>query len=192
MLFNRHASIISYHIDAPLFNPAGCEIPMTGGSDIRLFDGFEINKEFSISKFDLFSLQSDDPLEKHHPVSGKTDSHDIKPFRIGEKVSQFEAEVDPVIVIGGFHAGSLDQDRRANITEKEVSRKSDQANPDQKFWSQGRKEELADSFVHASIIKRQTSIGQTSRLLGDTSDLRFDQTCPRNKELHLRMTIRMT
>jgi hypothetical protein len=158
MLFNRHASIISYHIDTPLFNPAGSEIPVTGGADIRLFDGFEIDKEFAITKFDLFSLQSDDPLEKHHPVSGKTDSHDIEPLRIGEKVSQFEAEVDPVIVIGGFHAGSLDQDRRADITEKEVSRKSDQANPDQIFWGQRREKELADSLVHNPIIKPSPSI----------------------------------
>ena len=135
MLFNRHASIISYHIDAPLFNPAGCKIPVTGRTDIRLFDSFEIDKEFSIPKFDFLSFQSDDPLEKHHPVSSKTDSHNIKPFRIGEKISQFETEIDPVIVIGGFHAVSLDQDRRANITEKEVSRKGDQTNPDQEFWS---------------------------------------------------------
>lgn len=158
MLFNRHASIISYHIDAPHFNPAGRKIPVTGRADIRLFDGFEIDKEFSIPKFDLFSLQSDDPLEKHHPVSGKTDSHNIKPFRIGEKVSQFEAEIDPVIVIGGFHAVSLDQDRRADVTEKEVSRKGDQTNPDQEFWSQGREKELTNSSVHTSIIKPQTSI----------------------------------
>ena len=158
MLFNRHASIISYHIDAPLFNPAGRKIPVTGRTDIRLFDGFEIDKEFSIPKFDLLSLQSDDPLEKHHPVSGKTDSHNIKPFRIGEKVSQFEAEIDPIIVIGGFHAVSLDQDRRADITEKEVSRKGDQTNPDQEFWSQGREKELTNSSVHTSIIKPQTSI----------------------------------
>jgi len=158
MLFNRHASIISYHIDAPLFNPAGREIPMTGSANIRLIYCFEIDKEFSIPKFDLLSLQSNDPLEKHHPVSGKTDSHNIKPFRIGEKVSQFEAEIDPVIVIGGFHAVSLDQDRRADITEKEVSRKGDQTNPDQEFWSKGRKKELTNSSVHASIIKLQTSI----------------------------------
>ena len=158
MLFNRHASIISYHIDAPLFNPAGRKIPVTGKPDIRLFDCCEIDKEFSIPKFDLLSLQSDDPLEKHHPVSGKTDSHNIKPFRIGEKVSQFEAEVNPIIVIGGFHAVSLDQDRRADITEEEVSRKGDQTNPDQEFWSQGREKELTNSSVHASIIKPQTSI----------------------------------
>jgi hypothetical protein len=163
MLFNRHASIISYHIDAPLFNPAGRKIPVTGRADIGFFDGVEIDKEFSIPKFDLLSLQSNDPLEKHHPLSGKTDSHNIKPFRIGEKVSQFEAEIDPVIVIGGFHAVSPDQDRRADITEKEVSRKSDQANPNQILRSQGRKKELADSFVHFTIIKLQTSVGQGFR-----------------------------
>jgi len=61
-------------------------------------------------------------------------------------------------VIGGFHAISLDQNRRADITEKEVSRKGDQTNPDQEFWSQGRKKELTNSSVHASIIKLQTSI----------------------------------
>lgn len=158
MLFNRHVSIISYHIDTPLFNPAGCKIPLTGRADIRLLDCLEIDKEFSIPKFDLLSLESDDPLEKHHPVSSETDSHNIKPFRIGEKVSQFKAEIDPVIVIGGFHAVSLDQDRRTDITEKEISRKGDQANPDQEFWSQGREKELTNSSVHASIIKLQTSI----------------------------------
>ena len=158
MLFNRHVSIISYHIDAPLFNPAGRKIPVTGKPDIRLFDCCEIDKEFSIPKFDLFSLQSDDPLEKHHPVSGKTDSHNIKPLRIGEKVSQFEAEVNPIIVIGGFHAVSLDQDRRADITEKEVSRKGDQTNPDQIFRGQRREKELADSLVHNPIIKPCLSI----------------------------------
>jgi hypothetical protein len=131
---------------------------VTGRADIRLFDCGEIDKEFSIPKFDLLSLQSDDPLEKHHPDSGKTDSHNIKPFRAGEKVSQFEAEIDPAIVIGGFHAVSLDQDRRADITEKEVSRKGDQTNPDQEFWSKGREKELTNSSVHASIIKLQTSI----------------------------------
>jgi hypothetical protein len=188
MLLNRHASIISYHIDTPLFNPAGCKIPVTGRTDIRLFDGFEINKEFSIPKFDPLSLQSDDPLEKHHPVSRKTDSHNIKPFRVGEKVSQFEAEIDPVIVIGGFHAVSLDQDRRADVTEEEVSGKGDQTNPDQEFGSQGREKELTNSSVHASIIKPQTSIGQTSCHVCKKSDPYLDETSmtdyPGNKGFH--------
>jgi hypothetical protein len=153
VLFDRHVSIISCYIDTPFFNPAGRKVPATGKTDIGLFDCCEVDEEFSVPKLDLLSLQGDHTLEKHHPVSGKTDSHHIKPFRAGEKVSQLETEIDPVIVVGGFHAVSLDQERRADITEKEVSRKGDQADPDQISRGQGRKKELTDLLAHNPIIK---------------------------------------
>ncbi len=153
MLFDRHVPIVPYHIDASSFNPAGREVPATGKADMRFFHYSGIDEEFSVPEFDLFSLQGDHPLEKHHPVSGETDSHHIKPVRTGEKVSQLEAEIDPVIVVGGLHTVALDQERREDITEKEVSQKGNQADPDQIPRSQGRKKELTDPLAHNPIIK---------------------------------------
>jgi hypothetical protein len=153
VLADRHVSIISCHIDTPFFNPAGRKIPLAGKTHVRLFDCFEVDKEFPVPEFDLFSLQGDHPFEKHHPISGKTDRHHVKPFRTGEKISQLEAEIDPVIVVGGLHAPPLDQERGEDIAEKEIGRKGDQAYPDQIFGGQGREKELTDSLVHTLIIK---------------------------------------
>ena len=131
---------------------------MAGETYVRLFDRLEVDKKFSVPKFDLFSLQGDHPFEKHYPVSGKTDGHHVKPIRTGEKVSQLEAEIDPVIVVGGLHAPPLDQEWGEDIAEKEVGTEGDQTYPDQIPRGQGRKKELADSLVHTLIVKLKAPI----------------------------------
>ena len=155
---DRHVPIIPCHIDTPFFNPAGRKIPPARETHVRFFDCFEADKESSVPEFDLFSLQGDHPLEKHHPVSGKTDRHHVKPFRTGEKISQLEAEIDPVIVVGGLHAPPLDQERGEDIAEKKIGTEGNQAHPDQIFRGQGREKELTDSLVHTLIIKLKAPI----------------------------------
>ncbi len=151
MLFHRHVPIISYYIDIAFFNLPGWKIPTTGITDMRFFHRSRIDKEFSITEFDLLTLEGNHSLEKHHSVPGKTDSHDIKPFQIRDEIMQPKTEINTSIVIGRFHAVPFDQKRRADMTEEEIGRESNKKNPDQESWGQGRKKELADSLAHAKL-----------------------------------------
>jgi len=121
--------------------------------DIGLFYRSRIYKEFPVTKFDLLTPYGDYPFEKHHSISGKTDSHDIKPLRFGNKIMQFKAEIDAAVAIGRFHTVPFDQKRGADITEKEIGRKGNKANPDQESSGQGWEKELTDLLMHVSIIK---------------------------------------
>ena len=153
MLFKRHASIISYHIDMAPFNLTGWKIPVTGEADIRLFNRFGVDKEFPVTKFDLLSPQGNHPFKKHDPVSSKTDSHNIKPLRAGKEITQFKTEINTAIVIGRFHTVPFNQKRCTDISKKEIGRKGNKGSPDHKLRRQGREKELADFFMHRSIIR---------------------------------------
>jgi hypothetical protein len=153
MPFNRHVPIVAYDIDLALFNLAGWKIPTAGIANMRLFDGFGIDKECSVAKFNLLTLQGNNPFEQHHPISGKTHAHNVKSFRASEKVTQFKAEINPVIAIGGLHAQPFDQERRADMTEEEIRRKRNKANPDQEFKGQGWEKESTDSLMHLYFLR---------------------------------------
>ena len=158
MLFHRHVSIIPDHIDAPLFNLPGRKIPVAGTAEITLIPLLGIDEKDPVTEFNLFPFQGNHPFEEHHPVSGQTHGDDMKPFGLGKKITQFPAEIDPPIVIGGLHAGPLNNEGGADVPEKEIGRKGDETDSNQEPGGERRKKELADLLIHLYIIKSEPLI----------------------------------
>ncbi len=124
-------SIIPYHIDASLCNLPGRKIPVTGTAEITLIHLLGVDEKDPVTEFNPFPFQGNHPFEEHHPVSGQTHGHDMKPFGPGKKITQFPAEIETPVVIGGLHAGSLDNKGRTDVPEKEVGRKGDETDSNQ-------------------------------------------------------------
>ena len=160
MTFHGHIPIVSYHIDAPLLNSAGWKVPLARIPDVGFGDLFRIDEKDAITKLHHFVLQRNHPFEQHHPVSGQADGYDMKPPGLGEKITPFPAEIESPVMIGGLHAPPSDRERDADLSEEQIGRKSDEADPNQVLASQGGKEELTDSLLHFCIIKPGVSIGQ--------------------------------
>jgi hypothetical protein len=158
VLFHRHDSIISYHIDTTLFNLPGREIPVTARTEIGLKDLRGIDEKSPPTKFNFFSFQGDHTFEEHHLVSSQTYRHDIKPFGFGYKVTQFPAEIEPAIVIRGLHARSPNREGGTDISEKKISRKGNEANSNQVPKGYGGEKELSDLIIHLYIIKSEPLI----------------------------------
>src|SRR3990172_92960 len=101
MILDRHASIIPDNIDGIFLNNPGRKVPVTGISDVRLLQFQPVHQEFSLTKFNLIPFKCDDALEKHDPVSCKTNGHHIIPLRGREKIPEPPAEIEtPVMIIG--------------------------------------------------------------------------------------------
>ncbi len=83
----------------------------------------------------------------------------------GKKITPFPAEIESAVMIGRLHARPLDRERDADLSEKKIGRKSNEADADQEPGRQGGKEELTNSFLHACIIKPQAAIGQSSPVI---------------------------
>jgi hypothetical protein len=158
MLFHRHASIVSYHIDTFLFNLPGREIPVAGRMEIRLKNLLGIDEKNPPAEFNLLSFQGDHTFEEHHLVSSQTYRHDIKPFGLGYKVTQSPAEVEPAIVIRGLHAGSPNDKGGTDVSKENISKKRNEANSNQVPKGYGGEKELSDLIIHLYIIKSEPLI----------------------------------
>ncbi len=119
--------------------------------NISFRDGFGIDEEFPVSKLNCFTLESNHALQKHHLGPGEADGNNIKPFRVGEEISQLKAEVDLMVPVGRFHAPALHEKRRADLPEEDVRKQSDEAKPDQKPRCQGREKETVDLTLHGQL-----------------------------------------
>jgi hypothetical protein len=133
MILYWHTPIIPYHIDIIFFNPSRRKIPVTRKSDIRFFHLLPVNKKFPITKFNEFILLGDHSFKKHYLAAGKAYCYDIIPFRFGKKIAQPPTKIYPSVGIGWLHTYSLNGEGNTQITKKEVGKKSDQADPDQKL-----------------------------------------------------------
>lgn len=85
----------------------------------------------------------------------------MRSSRFGKEITRFPAKIESTVVIGRLHAGPFNDERDADMSEKEIGRKGNKADPDEELWSQGREKELTDSLLHSSIIKLEFSIRQT-------------------------------
>jgi hypothetical protein len=131
MLFHRHDSIISYHIDTTLFNLPGRETPVTGRTEIRLKNLLGIDEKNPLTKFNFFSFQGDHTFEEHHSVSSQTHRYDMKPSGLGYKVTQSPAEIEPAIVVRGLHARSPNDKGRTDVSKENISKKRNETDTDQ-------------------------------------------------------------
>jgi hypothetical protein len=59
MIFYWHTPIIPDHINEVFFNLARGKIPVTRVTDIRFLYPLAVNKKFSVTKFNPFTLPSD-------------------------------------------------------------------------------------------------------------------------------------
>ena len=71
----------------------------------------------------------------------------------GKEITQFPAKIESTIVIGRLHARPFDDERDADLSEKEIGGKGNKADPDEEPGGQGGKKELTDSLLHLCIIK---------------------------------------
>jgi hypothetical protein len=154
MIFNRHAPIISYHIDTIFFNSPGGKIPIARKPNIRFDDLPVVNKKPPVTEFHLLAFASHHPLQKHDPASGKTYGDHIMSFRLRKKVSQPPTKVDSSVGIGWLHAGPLNREGRTEIAEKKKSGDRDQGDPDQEHGGQRGEKKLSNPAMDGRLRQR--------------------------------------
>jgi len=61
-------------------------------------------------------------------------------------------KIYPSVVIGWLHTDSLNRERDAEVTEKNVGEERNQGDPDQELWCERRKKEFSDLMMDTHPI----------------------------------------
>jgi hypothetical protein len=74
------------------------------------------------------------------------------PLGFRKKISQPPAEVDASVGIGWLHADSLDRERNAEKSKKEIGKEGNQENPDQEHGCQRGQKELSNAMMDSRLM----------------------------------------
>jgi 23S rRNA A1618 N6-methylase RlmF len=61
-------------------------------------------------------------------------------------------KIDPSVVIGWFHTDSLNRERDAEVTEKNIGEECNQGDPDQELWCERGEKEFSDLMTDSHPV----------------------------------------
>jgi hypothetical protein len=120
MLFHRHTPVIAYQINVASLDPPRWKLPATRVPHIKLLQSPSVDKKPPVAELDLVSLEGNNPFQKHHLPSSKSNYHNIAPVGLTENIPQSPTGIEFPIVIGRLHADASDSDGNADLGEEEI------------------------------------------------------------------------
>jgi len=130
----------------------GWEVPITSHSHVNFRPDLSVDVKVSILKAHHVTGQCHDPFHIHDTISRHADHDHIPDLGRVKKIGDPAAEIEASVVVGGFHANSLNLHRNANLGEKYECEPRDEEKSNDISESKPGKEKGSGGKMHRETI----------------------------------------